>query len=381
MKKQRFLSYLAIALQFFSIYVYTPILSTYCESLGASYTLIGTVLSSYGFIQMIIRIPIGIFTDLIGKRKPVMIAGMLFSFFSSLGFFIAEDPSLLILCRTLAGMCGAVWAIFLTAYTSLYSDNEQNRGMGLGNSANSIGQVFATLLGGILAQYIGIKIPFIAGMISAIAGMIIIMMMKEPVIKDRKKITLKRFTGLIKNFDLIFYSIIAVFFMIAIYTGPNGFVTNILKDLHASDLMLGFASTLAMIPSIISSALSGTFFKEKFGIKGSLIFGFIIMALSLLGMGLIRSIFMIIVMLLINGFAKGLLASLLNGMAIANVERDLKSTGASVYQSIYGIGMTLGPIIAGVISDNISMTAAFIFSTVLMLLPIGAIYFKKQTES
>ena len=80
-------------------------------------------------------------------------------------------------------------------------------------------------------------------------------------------------------------------------------------------------------------------------------------------------------------FAKGLLASLLNGMAIAKVERDLKSTGASVYQSIYGIGMTLGPIIAGLISDNISMNAAFIFSSVLMLLPIGAIFFKKEAEA
>ena len=193
MKKQKVLLYIAIALMWFSIYVYTPILSTYCEDLGATYTLVGTVLSSYGFVQMVMRIPIGIFTDLLRRRKVVMGAGFAFAFFSSLGFFLAEVPTLLIICRALSGLCASTWAIFLISYTSLYPDEEQGKGMGLANSANSIGQVFATLIGGFVAQYIGIKVPFVVGMIAALTGTILLFFVREPQIEQKEKITVSLF--------------------------------------------------------------------------------------------------------------------------------------------------------------------------------------------
>ncbi len=378
MKKQKILLYIAIALMWFSIYVYTPILSTYCEDLGATYTLVGTVLSSYGFVQMVMRIPIGIFTDLLRRRKVVMGAGFAFAFFSSLGFFLVEVPTLLIICRALSGLCASTWAIFLISYTSLYPDEEQGKGMGLANSANSIGQVFATLIGGFVAQYIGIKVPFVVGMIAALTGTILLFFVREPQIEQKEKITVRRLVSMLGNFDLVFYSIMAAFLMLALYTGPNGFVTNMLRDLKATDFMLGFASTLAMIPSVFSAALSGTFFKEKLGARNSMILGFVLVAVSILGMGLAKSIFMIIVMLLVNGFAKGLLNSLLNSMAIQKIDKSLKSTGASFYQSVYGIGMTLGPIIAGVISDSFSMMAAFVFAAALMVIPVAAILIKRE---
>ncbi len=378
MKKQKILLYIAIALMWFSIYVYTPILSTYCKDLGATYTLVGTVLSSYGFVQMVMRIPIGIFTDLLRRRKVVMGAGFAFAFLSSLGFFLAEVPTLLIICRALSGLCASTWAIFLISYTSLYPDEEQGKGMGLANSANSIGQVFATLIGGFVAQYIGIKVPFVVGMIAALTGTILLFFVREPQIEQKEKITVRRLVSMLGNFDLVFYSIMAAFLMLALYTGPNGFVTNMLRDLNATDFMLGFASTLAMIPSVFSAALSGTFFKEKLGARNSMILGFVLVAVSILGMGLAESIFMIIVMLLVNGFAKGLLNSLLNSMAIQKIDKSLKSTGASFYQSVYGIGMTLGPIIAGVISDSFSMMAAFVFAAALMVIPVAAILIKRE---
>ena len=109
-----------------------------------------------------------------------------------------------------------------------------------------------------------------------------------------------------------------------------------------------------------------------------MILGFVLVAVSILGMGLAESIFMIIVMLLVNGFAKGLLNSLLNSMAIQKIDKSLKSTGASFYQSVYGIGMTLGPIIAGVISDSFSMMAAFVFAAALMVIPVAAILIKRE---
>lgn len=74
--RQKSVLSLAIALMGFPIYVYVLTLSTYAEGLGASDTLIGTILSAYGFVQMLSRLPIGIVADLTGRRKAFMLGGL-----------------------------------------------------------------------------------------------------------------------------------------------------------------------------------------------------------------------------------------------------------------------------------------------------------------
>jgi len=57
------------AFYWFSMYAYIPTFSPYLESLGASHKMIGLILGSYGFSQMLIRIPLGIYSDRINKNK------------------------------------------------------------------------------------------------------------------------------------------------------------------------------------------------------------------------------------------------------------------------------------------------------------------------
>lgn len=47
----------------FSLYVYSPFLSPYLESLGASYGMIGFIMASYGLAAVFFRIPTGIVSD------------------------------------------------------------------------------------------------------------------------------------------------------------------------------------------------------------------------------------------------------------------------------------------------------------------------------
>ena len=58
-----------------SLYVYVPVLSVYARSKGASLTLAGLVVSAYGLTQLLTRIPIGFFSDVLGQRKPFVLVG------------------------------------------------------------------------------------------------------------------------------------------------------------------------------------------------------------------------------------------------------------------------------------------------------------------
>ena len=53
---------LITVIYWFSLYVYMPILTPYVEGLGASLSMVGLVVGSYGFTQMLIRIPLGIYS-------------------------------------------------------------------------------------------------------------------------------------------------------------------------------------------------------------------------------------------------------------------------------------------------------------------------------
>ena len=56
-----------------SLCIYVRILSPYAEMFGASLSLIGLIGGSYGFVQLLTRIPLGLLSDH-GLRKPILVA-------------------------------------------------------------------------------------------------------------------------------------------------------------------------------------------------------------------------------------------------------------------------------------------------------------------
>jgi len=103
------LYYLVTSLFWFSLYAFVPNLPIYAESLGASNKLIGLIISSYGFVQMVLRLPLGIYSDKINARKRFILLGILISVISSLGMGFFKNPWSLLIFRGLSGAAAAAW--------------------------------------------------------------------------------------------------------------------------------------------------------------------------------------------------------------------------------------------------------------------------------
>src|SRR6266508_903388 len=69
-----------------SLYFYVPILSVYAQSMGASLALVGVMLSAYGVMQLLLRIPTGVASDALRRRKPFVLAGVALTAAGALGF-------------------------------------------------------------------------------------------------------------------------------------------------------------------------------------------------------------------------------------------------------------------------------------------------------
>ena len=111
-----------------------------------------------------------------------------------------------------------------------------------------------------------------------------------------------------------------------------------------------------------------------------MLLAFVIVAVTLAAMGYVSTIWGVLLLLLVNGFAKGLLQSLLNSLAVMDVAPPLRSTGAAFFQSVYGIGMTLGPVLTGALADAHGMQYSLLAISALCLFPVLCIALKKQVR-
>ena len=134
------------SIYWFTLYTYIPTFSPYLESKGISHGMIGIILGSYGLVQMLLRIPLGIYSDRINKRKIFVILGVLVGTISALGLWLFENTYLILISRSLAGVAASCWVSYTVLFSSYYTRKETSKSVGIINSFNKTSQVSAMLL-------------------------------------------------------------------------------------------------------------------------------------------------------------------------------------------------------------------------------------------
>jgi len=358
-KKKIKLFILITALYWFSMYAYIPTFSPYIESLGASHKMIGLILGSYGFTQMLIRIPLGIYSDRINKKKIFVNIGILLSFLSTAGMWFAETPALILVFRSLAGASAATWVSFTVLFSSYFEKDDTAHAIGLINASNKSGQVVGMLLGGIIAQALGQQFPFLLAAAGAVVGFSLSLKVDEKKDVDHQAITFKEILKVARNKSLLTVSFLAILMMMISHSTTFGFIPVAAKNLGATSFHLGLLTTITTIPGILSSYLSGSYFSQRLGEKNTVTVGFSLLALSCLLVPLIDHLYLLYFNQMLNGFAQGMIFPVLMGLSIKNVEANKRGTAMGFFQAIYGLGMFTGPIFVGTISDLAGLKMGF----------------------
>jgi len=361
---------LTTCLYWFSLYTYVPNLSTYAESLGASHKMIGLILGSYGFTQMVLRIPLGVFSDRINKRKVFIIFGIFISIVSALAMGLLKSPLFLLIFRGLTGAAAATWVTFTVLFSNYFPENETSKAMGYINSCNSFGQMSAMLLGGIAAQQFGSQAPFFLAFIVGSLGLILSFGIAEQKI-DREPLKLSALLAVGKDRNLLSVSGLAILLQLITFSTVFGFTPIAAEKIGANDFQLGLLSTLSTLPVIFSSAMSGSIFAKKFGERNTLIGGFLINAAACVAIPFIKHLSLLYLSQIIGGFGRGLALSLLMGLSIKSVQVEKRATAMGFFQAIYSLGMTIGPVLVGFLSDTVGLNWGF--WTVGLLGIIGAV--------
>ena len=366
-KFKRIIFIITTALFWFSLYTYVPIFPGYIEDSGVSHSMIGIIIGSYGFTQMLIRIPLGIASDRLNRRKLFIILGIIFSLFSALGLWIFDSAWSMLIFRGLAGVAASSWVTFSVLFSSYY-DGEATKATGYIMAANNIGQVLAMFAGSSIAQVSGDKSSFLLAAISAVIAFAFAMLISENKSIDKKPISFIELISVVKSGDIILLSVLAIFTQFVSYATVYGFTPIVAESLGANSSQLGLLSTLSILPGIPAGILSGSVFAKKFGEKKTLYIGYIILALSCLVIPFVKSYPILVVTQIIGGFGKVVKIPLLMGLCIKNVSESNRGSAMGFFQAIYGLGMSAGPVVVGLISDMASLNAGFLVTALISVI-------------
>jgi NNP family nitrate/nitrite transporter-like MFS transporter len=271
------------------------------ESLGLSPVQVGVMLSVPIFAGAIMRFPLGIIAQYIGRKKATLVemGGIALAMF--VGYFFVESFNDLLAMGVLLGIAGASFGVALSLGSGSFPPRYKGLAMGLVGAGN-IGTSLAALLAPLLAQLYGWKTVYgIAGLGLIVPVLAIVVLAKEPDDVDRHASFREHIACLFEKDGWAFAIIYAVTF--GGFIGLTTFLPSYYYDQFGVSKIQ--AGQLTMLAAFMGAALRifGGWISDHWGGINTLTAVLLVVAVSLVLCGLAENSLVLTTLLLLVCFA------------------------------------------------------------------------------
>ncbi|HEY0828871.1 MAG TPA: MFS transporter [Bacilli bacterium] len=347
-------------LYWMTLYIYVPILTPYLDSQGISYWLMGVVLGSYGFMQVFGRLPLGIYSDKLQRRRPFVVLGLATGALSCLLFTMGEHWGWSLAARAVSGISASSWVAFTVLYASYYLKNNATRAMGQISTMTVCGQLIGMGLSGWLAEEWGWISVFYTGVVIGLIGSAAAFFVHEAAPDlTRAPIQAKDLSSVIRTPILLKVSVLSILAHCVLFITMFGFTPAQAVMMGASGSDLSLLVFAFMIPHAAAAYATGRWIVPRIGAWNAVMMGFVGSSICTVAIALLPSLHWMIVTQALNGFAQGMHLPLLLGLAIQRVDKDKRATAMGFYQSVYSVGMFGGPFLAGWMNEAGGLASGF----------------------
>ncbi|KWX73470.1 MFS transporter [Paenibacillus jilunlii] len=356
----RFFFLIIVFMFWFSSYIYVPVLSPYVEHLGASYVMVGAVLGVYGLMQILFRLPIGIGSDVMNRRRPFIYLGLIASGASCLLFLAGADPGWALAARAVSGIAASAWVVYSVMFAGYFPKEEAGRAMGMLQFTTVIAQLASMMISGYIAEHWGWNAPFIIGSVVAAAALLLAFRLPEQRQDKRENaIQIKDLAEVIKEPLLVKVSLLSVLAHCVLFITMFGYTPNQALAIGAGKESLGWLTLAFMLPHAAATLYGSRWFGRLLGDRGTLLLGFAGSALFTLLIPSMPTLAALCATQVGNGFMQGLIFPLLLGKSVSGVAPFKRATAMGFYQAVYAIGMSGGPFVAGWMSAAYGLKGGF----------------------
>ncbi|MFC3749482.1 MFS transporter [Paenibacillus sp. GCM10012306] len=359
-RNSRFFFLIIVYFYWFSSYIYVPILSPYVEHLGASYMMVGMVLGVYGLMQILFRLPMGIGSDYMNRRRPFIYLGLIATAVSCLLFMWGAAPGWALAARAVSGISASAWVVYTVMFTGYFSKDEAGKAMGMLQFTTVIAQLTSMMISGYIVDHWGWSTPFLIGSIVAILALLLALRLPEQRLeRSEGRMQVKDLALVIKEPLLVRVSLLSALAHCVLFITMFGYTPNQALSIGASKESLGWLTLAFMVPHAVATLYGSRMFGKLLGDRGTLLLGFVGTALCTLFIPFMPTLAALCITQVGNGFMQGLIFPLLLGKSVSGVDPAKRATAMGFYQAVYAAGMSAGPFVAGWMSSAYGLAGGF----------------------
>ncbi len=347
-----------VFLYWMGLYLYSPTLPNYVKTQTNDLALVGTVLSMYGLWQAIIRLPVGIAEDWLGRRKPFLIGGLSLVGIGAYLLGTAHNINAMLVGRAITGMAAATWVPLVVIFSSLFPPEDAVRATGILTVIGSASRMIATSLTGFINQASGgYSMAFFLATGVALLSILIVIFTKDQR-RTPVKPTPASFWRILRNRNVLVPTLLNTVAQHATWATVASFIIVQAKNFGANDVTQSLLAT-ANIALYTIGNIFATMIVKRTGTRGPVAASFVLLAGGILVAALAPSMPILFAATFIIGLASGINYPLLMGMSIEKVSDSERNTAMGLHQAVYGIGMFSGPWLGGLLAQSAGIQPMF----------------------
>ena len=353
------------------LFMVLPVMALYFgDYRGATPFLLGVSLGIYGFTQAIFQIPLGLLSDKIGRRS-VIVGGLVLFVLGSVVAGLADSAVGLIVGRALQGT-GAIASTLMALITDFTSEQNRTKAMAVVGGTIGISFALAMVIGPVIAAAAGLSGIFWLTAAFGLLGTVIVWFAVPSAVprrQNRETLTDLSVIGRLLRDPVLQRLNLGIFSLHLVLMAAFVAVPSILslelaipeKDLWWVYIALLGGSFVIMLPAVIVG--------EKYARqKHSFISAIALMALSVLILGLYRSDWVTLLMLLLFFSAFNLLEASLPSWLSKVCPAGNRGTAMGIYSTSQFMGAFFGGVIGGWALGSVGIDGLFFILAMILLI-------------
>jgi DHA1 family multidrug resistance protein-like MFS transporter len=355
-----------------------PLLPVYAFELGATGLYIGFIFGAFSLSRTAFLPYFGRLSDLKG-RKPFITAGLLAYFLVSTAYALSKNVNLFILIRFFQGIASAMILPVAQAYVGeITPKHREGFVMGLFNVSLYGGLSIGPLVGGMVKDRFGIQSSFASMGVVSLVGFLLCLIFLPPRTHERLITPAKpplRYRILIRNKYLG-----ALFMFRVAYTACIGLVWAFLPLVaHARFGLSSSAIGVLVMLGVLTSGLLQTpmgILADRFNKRALIATGGLVTAGAVFSFVHLQGFWGLLAGTILFGVGGGIAIPAVMAMTVI-IGRRTDSMGSvmAILTMGHSLGMLLGPILAGIMTDAFQLGPAFMGGSVVMAVGVAITLF------
>lgn len=374
-----------------------PVLPLYAKSFGVGATMVGLLMAIFGIARIPVNVPAGSLAERLG-RKPLLVAGPLVMSVAALLTGLTTTFGQLLALRLLQGVGSAIqMTAAMVVMADISTPRDRGRTMSLYQGSLLLGTSVGPVIGGFVGEHLGYRAPFFAyAFLTLCAACWAYFAVQETrtmghaVVAEPapgtgpNSLPRSRFAGLklLANRDFALVSLVTlmVFFT---RTGSQNTILPLLGSdrLGIGPAKLGYALTAVALLNLLTINTAGHLC-DRYGRKVAIVPSCLLCGVAIASFTIGQTYLHFLLSCALLGIGTGI-----GGPAPAAYVSDLELPGGrgltmGVYRTVGDIGISIGPVLLGWISDRFGHDSA-LWTNALMFIAVSLAFglFARETAT